>query len=83
MGESYEISNMYENYIKQFVLSASPMFSLKKFESKFNTLYTLYSPYLNNDINEGEDMRIEEKMRDYFQLRINSVIQELETGKYP
>jgi hypothetical protein len=69
--------DMYENYIKQFVLSENPLFSLETFESKFNTLQSLYTPYLNNDIDEGEEMHIEEKMRNYFQLRISSIIQEI------
>ena len=67
----------YENYIKEFALSTDPLFSFEKFETKFNTLFKLYSPYLDNDINEGQTMVIEEKMRNYFQLKINSIIQEL------
>jgi hypothetical protein len=68
----------YETYIKAFVLQNNPVFTLEKFENKFNMLYTLYSPYLKNDINEGETMIIEERMRNYFQLRISSIKQELE-----
>ena len=67
----------YEHYIKEFLFSTDPMFSFEKFETKFNFLQALYSPYLNNDINEGETMLIEDNMRDYFRLRIDSIIQEL------
>ena len=67
----------YENYIKEFVLSSDPLFSFEKFENKFNLLHSLYSPYLDNDINEGETMLIEEKIRNYFHTKIDSIIQEL------
>jgi hypothetical protein len=69
--------NIYENYIKEFLLSDDPVFSFEKFEKKFNTLYSLYAPFLDNDINEGETMHIDQKMRDYFQLRIDSISKEL------
>ena len=66
---------LYEHYIKDFVLSIDPLFSFEKFEQKFNTLHNLYSPHLDNDINEGEKMELEENMRNYFSLRIESIIQ--------
>ena len=69
---------IYENYIKNFVLTIDPLFSFEKFEEKFNTLHKLYSPHLDNDINEGEKMEIEEKMINYFNLRTESIINELE-----
>jgi len=68
---------IYENWIKAFVLTEDPVFSLEKFENKFNMLHALYLPSLDNDINEGEKMEINEQMRNYFDLRTESIIQEL------
>ncbi|KPA10969.1 Spore coat protein CotH [Candidatus Magnetomorum sp. HK-1] len=68
----------YENYIKEFISGSNPLFAFEKFENKFNTLHALYSPYLDNHIDEGEEMLIEEKMSNYFHLRTESIINELD-----
>ncbi|MBF0452058.1 MAG: CotH kinase family protein [Candidatus Magnetomorum sp.] len=63
----------YEDYLEAFISPSNRLFSYTEYENKFHLLNTLYSPYLNNDIDEGEEMFIEEKVKNYFQTRIQSM----------
>jgi hypothetical protein len=72
-----EYRTLYEHYLKEFITPANKLFLYSEYEKKFNQLHALYSPYLDNDINEGEDMVNEEKVRVFFYEKTKAIIEQL------
>jgi len=67
----------YEYYLKEFITPANKLFVYSEYEKKFNMLYELYSPYLDNEMDEGEEMINDERTREYFRKRTKSIIEQL------
>jgi hypothetical protein len=67
----------YEHYLKEFITPANKLFVYSEYEKKFNMLYELYSPYLDNDMDEGEKMVNDERTREYFLKKTESIIEQL------
>jgi len=67
----------YEHYLKEFITPANKLFVYSEYEKKFNMLYELYSPYLDNEMDEGEEMINDERTREYFFKRTKSIIEQL------
>jgi hypothetical protein len=76
-----EYRNLYEHYLKEFITPANKLFLYSEYEKKFNQLHALYSPHLNNDINEGEEMVKEESVRLFFYEKTKSIIEQLGLNK--
>ncbi|HOF00816.1 MAG TPA: CotH kinase family protein [Spirochaetota bacterium] len=69
-----EYKTAYTNYLKALIDPATGIFSYADFKNKYNQMYALYSPYLDNDINEGESMSLSESpVENYFATKIASV----------
>jgi fibronectin type 3 domain-containing protein len=77
MFEIEEYRQIYEGYFKEFITPSNKLFLYSDYEEKFNQLYQLYAPYLENDIDEGEAMINEESTGKYFYERTKSAIDEL------
>jgi len=75
--EIEEYRQTYEHYLDEFMRPGNNMFTFAEYERMFNQHYELYSPYLDNDINEGEDMYIGDLARKYFYERTISMIEQL------
>lgn len=67
----------YEHYLKEFITPANKLFVYSEYEKKFNMMYELYSPYLDNEMDEGEEMINDERTREYFRKRTKSIIEQL------
>ena len=67
----------YEHYLKEFITPANKLLVYSEYEKKFNMLYELYSPYLDNEMDEGEEMINDERTREYFRKRTKSIIEQL------
>jgi hypothetical protein len=67
----------YEQYFKDFITPSNKLFLYSEYEKKFNSLYKLYAPYLDNDLNEGEKMIKDSRIEAYFLERTKSVVDEL------
>lgn len=67
----------YEQYLQDFISPSNRLFIYSEYERKFNLLYSLYSPYLDNDMDEGEEMINDERTREYFRKRTQSIIEQL------
>ena len=67
----------YEHYLKEFINPSNRLFIYSEYEKKFNMMYDLYSPYLNNDMDEGEAMFNDGRTREYFRKRTKSIIEQL------
>ena len=67
----------YEHYLKEFITPANKLFVYSECEKKFNMLYELYSPYLDNVMDEGEEMVNDERTREYFLKKTQSIIEQL------
>jgi spore coat protein H len=77
MFEIDEYRSRYEYYLKEFITPANKLFVYSEYEKKFNMLYKLYSPYLNNEMNEGDEMFNDESTREYFIAKTKSIINQL------
>jgi hypothetical protein len=67
----------YEQYFKDFIKPSNKLFLYSEYEKKFNSLYKLYAPYLDNDLNEGEQMINDRHIEAYFLERTKSIVDEL------
>lgn len=77
MLEIDEYRAKYEQYFKDFITPSNKLFLYSEYEKKFNSLYELYAPYLDNDLNEGEEMINDGSVEAYFLERTKSVVDEL------
>ena len=77
MFEIEEYRSKYEHYLKEFITPANRLFVYSEYEKKFNMLYKIYSPYLDNEMNEGDDMFNDERTREYFTAKTRSIIKQL------
>lgn len=77
MFEIDEYRLKYEYYLAQFMKPENKLFVFSEYERTFNQLYALYSPYLDNEMNEGESMYISDTARRYFRDRTLSIVEEL------
>lgn len=69
-----EYKATYTNYLKAFIDGTTGIFSFSDFKAKYDKIYALISPYLDNDINEGEYMSLSESpVENYFSAKIASV----------
>jgi len=71
----------YEYYLKEFITPANKLFVYSEYEKKFNMLYELYSPYLDNEIDEGEEMINDISTREYFRKKTKSIIEQLQLNE--
>ena len=67
--EINEYKTKYIEYLKEFI---DKYFIYSDYENFYNEMETLYSPYLDNDIDEGESMRHYGE-KEYFEEKINSI----------
>ena len=72
-----EYRQTYEHYLAEFMNPDNKLFTFAEYERIFNLLQDVYSPYLDNDTDEGEDMFISDLARKYFHERSSSVIEQL------
>ena len=71
-----EYKERYKSYLTEFSKNDG-IFSLKTFSEKYTQQYSLYSPLLDNDMNEGAVMELRDSVKEYFNTRINSVRSQL------
>jgi len=79
--EINEYRQTYEHYLAEFMKPENNMFTFAEYERMFNQLYEVYSPYLDNDMDEGEEMYISDIARKYFYERSSSIIEQLGLDK--
>ena len=79
--EIKEYRQTYERYLAEFMKPENNMFTFAEYERMFNLHYKLYSPYLDNDMDEGEEMYIGDIARKYFYERTSSIIEQLGLNK--
>jgi hypothetical protein len=72
-----EYRQTYEHYLAEFMKPENRLFTFAEYERIFNLLQDVYSPYLDNDTDEGEEMFISDLARKYFHERSSSVIEQL------
>jgi hypothetical protein len=72
-----EYRQTYEDYLADFMKAENSLFTFAEYEHMFNLLQPVYTPYLSNDMNEGEDMFISDTARAYFYERTKSIIEQL------
>jgi hypothetical protein len=77
LWEIDEYRQTYEHYLTEFMKPENKLFTFSEYESVFNRLYALYSPHLDNEMDEGEEMLISNATRMYFRTRTLSIIEEL------
>jgi len=79
--EIEEYRQIYEGYLKEFITPENGLFVYSQYKEKFDTMHALYATYLDNDMDEGEEMRNDEdapgSVREYFYERTRSVVEEL------
>ncbi|MBL7208944.1 MAG: CotH kinase family protein [Dehalococcoidia bacterium] len=46
----------YERYLQDFITPSNRLFVYSDYEQKYELLHSLYSPHLDNDMDEGEEM---------------------------
>jgi len=46
----------YERYLQDFITPSNKLFVYSDYEQKYELLHSLYSPHLDNDMDEGEEM---------------------------
>jgi len=68
---------IYEGYLIEFITPVNKLFLYSEYEKKFDLLHAVYSPHLDNDINEGEQMIKEDMVRGFFYEKTKSIIQQL------
>jgi len=76
-----EYRKTYEHYLAEFMKPENNMFTFAEYERVFNRLYEVYSPYLDNEMDEGEEMYISDTARKYFYERSMSIIKQLGLDK--
>lgn len=67
----------YEHYLKEFITPSNKLFVYSDYEQRYELLHSLYSPYLDNDTDEGEEMSNDKKTRQYFYTKTKSIIDQL------
>ncbi len=72
-----EYRQAYEHYLAEFMKPENKLFTFSEYERMFNQMYTLYSPHLDNEMDEGEEMYISNNIRMYFRNRTLSIVEEL------
>jgi len=72
-----EYRQTYEHYLTEFMKPSNRLFTFAEYERIFNLLQDVYSPYLDNDTDEGEEMYISDIARKYFYERTSSIIEQL------
>jgi len=77
LWEIDEYRQMYEHYLAEFMKPETKLFTFSEYERTFNRLYALYSPHLDNEMDEGEEMFISNAIRMYFRTRTLSIAEEL------
>jgi len=77
MFEIDEYRQTYEYYLAEFMKPENNLFTFTEYERIFNLLQPVYTPYLDNDMDEGEDMFISDIARMYFYGRTMSIIEQL------
>jgi len=77
LWEIDEYRQAYEYYLVEFMKPENKLFTFSEYERMFNQLHALYSPHLDNDMDEGEEMFISDDTRKYFYIRTLSIIREL------
>jgi hypothetical protein len=75
--EIAEYRQRYESYIEEFINPANGLFLYSEFEKKFNLVYPVYKPYLDNEMNEGTRMYINDRVKRYYYDKTLSVIDQL------
>ena len=79
--EIEEYRQIYEQHLQDFITPANELFVYSEYKKKYDLMHSLYAPYLDNDTDEGEEMRNDENepgsVREYFYGRTRSVIEEL------
>ena len=81
MFEIDEYRQTYEDYLKEFITPSNELFVFSEYEKLFNRMHDIYSPYLDNDIDEGEEMFISDVAKKYFYNRTQSIINQLSLKK--
>jgi len=77
MFEIDEYRARYEQYLIEFITPANELFIFSEYEKKFNIISELYSPHLDNEMDEGEEMIIDEITKKYFYEKTLSIIGQL------
>ena len=88
-----EYRDRYERYLQDFITPSNMLFVYSDYEQKYELLHSLYSPYLDNDMDEGEEMTNDYSatsssirgakstnlgsVRDYFHNKTTSIIDQL------
>jgi len=69
--------HQYEAYVEEFINPANGLFLYSEFEKMFNLMYPVYLPYLDNEMGEGTEMYINDRVKRYYYDKTRSVIQQL------
>jgi len=72
-----EYCEVYEQYIIDLINPANGLFVYSAYEEIYDEMAALYEGHLDNDIDEGENMKKERRVRDYFYTRTKAVVDEL------
>ena len=76
-----EYKEQYVNALKTYINDGH--FSLANFTEKFNQMKTIYQDYLDNDLDQGEYMALESYVTDYFNTKIQSVLDQIDEYENP
>ncbi len=77
MFEIEEYKAKYEYYLKEFITPANRLFVYSEYEKQYNMVSKLYAPYVDNEMDEGEEMFNHESTGQYFYDRTRSIIKQL------
>ncbi len=72
-----EYKKQYEAYLQEFVTPRNQLFTYSNYQKKYNQMEALYKPYLDNDMDQGEEMINEESVQKYFYDKTKSVLRQL------
>lgn len=72
-----EYKNKYTDYLKYFIDPSNDIFVYSDYKKRFNRLKRLYYPYLNNDINDSEEMKNDISTEEFFYNRTKYVVNQL------
>jgi hypothetical protein len=67
----------YEQYLKEFITPSNKLFVYSDYKQRYELLHSLYSPYLDNDADEGQVMSNDDETREYFYTKTKSIIDQL------
>jgi len=67
----------YEQYLKEFITPSNKLFVYSDYEQRYELFHSLYAPYLDNDMDEGDEMNNDKKTRAYFYTKTKSIIDQL------